>query len=62
MTANDAAPDDASTTSQDAGDAMAKSAGLGPDPANRTPLSPAVFLRRSAEVYPDRTAVIRWPG
>jgi fatty-acyl-CoA synthase len=31
---------------------------LGPGPASFTPLSPAVFLPRAAEIYPDRVAVI----
>ena len=41
---------------------MAKWAGLTPGPANRTTLSPISFLRRSAEVYPDRIAVIHGAG
>ncbi len=36
-------------------------AGLAPNAANHTPLSPVSFLRRSAEVYPDKTAVIHGP-
>jgi fatty-acyl-CoA synthase len=32
--------------------------GLGPNPANHAPLTPLDFLRWSAEVYPDRTAVV----
>ncbi|MBC7663841.1 MAG: AMP-binding protein [Caulobacter sp.] len=43
---------------------MAKWAGLTPGHANRVPLSPVGFLRRSAEIYPERIAVIhgadRW--
>jgi fatty-acyl-CoA synthase len=31
---------------------------LGPGPANFVPLTPLTFLGRSAEVYPDRTAII----
>ncbi len=45
-------------------DAMAKWASLSPSPANRVTLSPVSFLRRSAEIYPERVAVIhgdaRW--
>jgi fatty-acyl-CoA synthase len=45
-------------------DKSGKWAGLQPSAANRTTLSPVVFLRRAAEVYPDRAAVIhgerRW--
>src|SRR5205823_10029000 len=33
-------------------------AGLDKNPANFVPLSPIGFLRRSAAVYPNRTAVI----
>jgi len=32
--------------------------GLDPNPANFTALTPVSFLKRSAEVYPDKTAVI----
>ena len=32
--------------------------GLGKNPANYVPLSPIGFLRRSAQVYPNRIAVI----
>ncbi len=32
--------------------------GLGKNPANFVPLSPLGFLRRSAAIYPERTAVI----
>jgi fatty-acyl-CoA synthase len=33
-------------------------AGLGRGPANCTPLTPLVFLPRTAAIYPDRTAII----
>jgi fatty-acyl-CoA synthase len=43
---------------------MDKWAALGPNAANRTTLSPVVFMRRAAEIYPDRVAVVhgerRW--
>src|SRR3989442_14296863 len=32
--------------------------GLGPGPANFSPLTPLRFLSRSAAIYPDRTAII----
>ena len=32
--------------------------GLGPGPANFSPLTPLRFLPRSAAIYPDRTAII----
>src|SRR2546427_2822362 len=32
--------------------------GLGPGPANSSPLTPLRFLPRSAAIYPDRTAII----
>ena len=35
-----------------------KWAGLAPNAANRTTLSPVGFLRRAAEVYPDRLALV----
>ena len=36
-------------------------AGLVPNAANRTPLSPVGFLHRSALVYPNKTAVVHGP-
>ncbi|HSS28251.1 MAG TPA: AMP-binding protein, partial [Usitatibacter sp.] len=36
----------------------AASQGLGPNPANHRPLTPVDFLRRAAEVYPGKVAVI----
>lgn len=38
-----------------------KWADLVPNPANRIPLSPISFLRRSAEIYPDRLALVHGP-
>ncbi len=35
--------------------------GLGPGPANFSPLTPLRFLSRSAAIYPDRTAIIDGP-
>ncbi|MDR3606972.1 MAG: acyl-CoA synthetase [Oligoflexia bacterium] len=32
--------------------------GLGKNPANYTPLTPLEFIRRSADVYPQRTAIV----
>lgn len=32
--------------------------GLERNPANFTPITPLLFLERSAEVYPDRLAII----
>src|SRR5262247_4614829 len=32
--------------------------GLGPGPANFSPLTPLRFLSRSAAIYPDRTAIV----
>ncbi len=34
---------------------------LDPGPANHVPLTPLTFLERSAEVFPDRTAVLHGP-
>jgi fatty-acyl-CoA synthase len=35
--------------------------GLGPGPANFSPLTPLRFLSRSAAIYPERTAIIHGP-
>src|SRR6266851_8720015 len=35
--------------------------GLGPGPANFSPLTPLRFLSRSAAIYPDRPAIIHGP-
>ena len=35
--------------------------GLGPGPANFSPLTPLRFLARSAAIYPERPAIIHGP-